>query len=234
VIRSPRPKPSGEVGIARKPAWRHVSTEPFRSRPRSPRWRIERTLADELSNPLLEHDTLLIAVATAFGTATGPEQLWEWLDDAARPLFGVRANGLRDRAGALATLMTSELGFVASPYGYEGLLLDEAIATRSAHPMLLATVGHELARRAGWRSLTAWTPGRYWTVLTADGYFAPIAYDADGAPLDPSHLLFCCPHDLSYAILTAIARDAPAELAASAARICDVLPLQPHEQKDGG
>jgi hypothetical protein len=203
-----------------------MSTEPFRSRARSPRWRIERTLADELSNPLLAHDTLLIAIATAFGSASGPEQLWEWLDDAARPLFSASASGLRERAGALATLMSSDLGFVASPDGYEGLLLDHAIATRSAHPMLLATVGHELARRAGWRSLTAWTPGRYWTVLTADGYFTPIAYDADGSSLDPSHLLFCCPHDLSYAILTAIARGAPAELAASATRICAVLPVE--------
>ena len=209
-----------------------MSTEPSPGRARSPRWRIERSLADELSDPLLDHDTLLIAIATAFGAAPGRQELWEWLDDAARPLFDVPANGLRERAAALANLMTSELGFVASPDRYEGLLLDLAIATRLAHPLLLATLGHELARRAGWRSLTAWTPGRYWTVLSDDGYFAPIAYDADGASLDPSDLRFCCPHDLSYAILSAIARDAPAELAASASRICDVLPVEPHDQPE--
>jgi len=71
-------------------------------------------------------------------------------------------------------------------------------------------------------------PGRYWTVLSTDGYFTPIAYDPDGASLDPSHLRFCCPHDLSDAILKAIARDAPPALAASATRMCDVLPHEPH------
>ncbi|HUA07539.1 MAG TPA: hypothetical protein VMB27_26795 [Solirubrobacteraceae bacterium] len=211
-----------------------MSTEPSPGRARSPRWRIERTLADELSDPLLEHDTLLIAIAVAFGTPTDPRQLWEWLDDAARPLFGEPVTGLRDRAEALATLMTRELGFVATPDRYEGLLLDHAISTCSGHPLLLATVGHELARRAGWTSVTARTSDRYWTVLTGDGYFTPIAYEAAGAPLDPSHLRTCCPHELSHAILTAIAREAPADVASSATRIRSVLPFEPDDEREAG
>lgn len=209
-----------------------MSTEPTERRARFPRWRLERTLADELGDPLLEHDQLLVAVAAAFGTDASSEQLWEWLDDAARPLFNLPASGLRERAAALATLMTYKLGFAACSEGYEGLLLDRAIATSSAHPLLLATVGHELSRRAGWSSLTARTPGRYWTVLTADGYFTPIAYDLTHITLDPAGMRACCPHELSYAILTAMIRHAPAHIAASATRIRRVLPLQPHDQTE--
>jgi hypothetical protein len=206
-----------------------MSTEPSQRRARSPRWRLERTLADELSDPLLEHDRLLIAVATAFGTAASSERLWDWLDDAARPLFNVPASGVRERAAPLATLMTYQLGLVACPDSHHGLLLDHAIATGSGHPLLLATVGHELARRAGWSCLTARTSDRYWTVLTTDGYFTPIAYDATNTTLDPADMRACCPHEMSYAILTAIARQAPADVAASATRIRRVLPLQPHD-----
>jgi hypothetical protein len=204
-----------------------VSPEPSLHRARVPRWKIERTLADQLSDPLLETDTALVTIAVAFGTAVCADSLWEWLDDAARPLF-TASGGLRDRAAALTGLITNQLCLRTCTDRYEPLLLDHLIATRFGHPLLLASVGHELARRAGWPSLTARTADRHWTVLAADGYFTPITY-GEPLTLDPAHLTACCPHEITHATLTAISRHAPAELAASATRVRDSLPIAPHQ-----
>jgi hypothetical protein len=202
-----------------------MSTEPSRGRARSPRWRVERTLADRLSDPRLEHDDALVAIAAAFGAPGCAQGLWEWLDDSARALFVTRTEDLPERGAALAELMTNRLGLAAGADRYEGLLLDHAVARQSGHPLLLAAVGHELSRRTGWSSFAAHTDARACTVLTAEGYVLPIFYGAVPDALDPAQLRHRCAHATTYAVLTAMARHAPADMAASAARIRESLPI---------
>ena len=196
-------------------------------RGRVPRWKLERILIDALGDPFLEHDTAMAAIAAAFGSADRAERLWEWLDDAARPLFTI-PDDLRQRAAALTHLMTNQLRLRAGNDDHRALLLDHLIQTRLGHPLLLASIGHELARRAGWPTVIATTHAQHVTVLTDDGYFAPIAY---GIPLPAAHaaqLRACCPHGIAAATLAAISHHAPAEIAASATRIRDAL-LTAHE-----
>ena len=202
-----------------------MSTEPSRSHARSPMWKVERTLADRLGDPLLEHDDALVAVAAAFGAPGCAQGLWEWLDDSARALFATRTDDLRQRAAALADLMTNRLGLAACADRYEGLLLDHAVVRQSGHPLLLAAVGHELSRRAGWPSFPAHADGGACTVLTAEGYFLPIFYGAVPDTLDAAQLRPRCAHATTYAVLTAIGRHAPADMAASATRIRESLPI---------
>jgi hypothetical protein len=202
-----------------------MSTDPFRSRARSPRWKVERTLADRLGDPLLEHDDALVAIAAAFGAPGCAQPLWEWLDDSARPLFAAGTDDLRERAAALADLMTNRLGLAAGADRYEGLLLDHAVASESGHPLLLAAVGHEFSRRAGWPSFAAHAHGSACTVLTDDGYFLPIFYGVVPDALDAARVRPRCAHATTHALLTAIARHAPADIAASAERVRESLPI---------
>lgn len=202
-----------------------MSPEPSLRRARLPRWKLERCLVDQLADPLLGYDTALVAIASAFGAADCAPALWDWLDDAARPLFATPSD-LRERAAALTDLMTNHLCLRAHIDGWESLTLDHTIATRSGHPVLLATVGHELARRAGWQSLTARSAGRHVTVLTTEGYFTPIAYGAPLESVDIGQLRACCPHEVAYVTLTALSGQAPAELAESARRVRDGLPIE--------
>ncbi len=210
-----------------------MSSEPFLRRAGSPRWKVERTLADQLSDPLLEHDTAMVAIAAAFGEAGCEQGLWDWLDDAARPLFCVPAAepgapDLPERGAALAETMTRALGVAGTRDRYEGLLLDRAVARRSGHPLLLAAVGHELARRAGWAALVGHGPHGSCTVLTADGYFMPIFYGGVPDELDPARLRARCPHEIACAMLAGLSRHGPADLAAGATRVRESLPLADH------
>ena len=68
------------------------------------------------------------------------------LDQLARGLFAAGPGG-RERAGALALLLARE--FHADPGPVDGLWLDEVLATRRGHPVLIASLAAELGRRAG-------------------------------------------------------------------------------------
>jgi hypothetical protein len=62
-------------------------------------------------------------------------------------------------------------------------------------------------------------------MLTADGYALPIFYGAEPDVPDPAQLRPRCAHATTYAMLTALGRHAPAEMAASADRIRESLPI---------
>jgi hypothetical protein len=79
-----------------------MSTDPFPRHAHSPRWKVERTLADRLADPLLEHDDALVAICAAFGGPGSAQPLWEWLDDSARALFAPRAGRASPRTPAAA------------------------------------------------------------------------------------------------------------------------------------
>src|SRR4051812_7483283 len=69
------------------------------------------------------------------------------LDQMSRALFSAPRDG-RARARTLADFLTRELEPDAT--SVEGLWLDEVLATQRAHPVMIAALGAELGRRAGW------------------------------------------------------------------------------------
>jgi hypothetical protein len=62
--------------------------------------------------------------------------------------------------------------------------------------MLLATIGHELARHAGLSSVIARSRSDYWTLLTREDTFLPLAYGSR-TTLTTSELEACCAHEIA-------------------------------------
>ena len=87
------------------------------------------------------------------------------LDQLARGLFGAGSGG-RERAGELALLLTRE--FRADPRPVDGLWLDEVLATRRGHAVMIAAVAAELGRRAGWEVTVCSTPTAWYAGLLDD------------------------------------------------------------------
>jgi hypothetical protein len=168
--------------------------EPFTGRTD---WRLARAL----SQPTLTHDRAMATISHAFDGAC-LAGLLERIDDVARPMFGVADGSLFAQADALADVITNRLGLEVNSGEWRALLLGDALARREAHPLLLASLGHELARRAGLQSVVA-----------------------------RSHDDFCCVliagemHELAFTILAAIGRHAPAAQARAADRVRAAMPI---------
>ena len=116
-----------------------------------------------LASPALQHDQALAAIAGAF--SPGEVRLNERLDELARRLFGAAELGARDQALALADLLTNRLGLISNSSDHRALLIDHALEQRQAHPLLIAALGHELARRAGISTCVGTCGGHPWTVV---------------------------------------------------------------------
>jgi hypothetical protein len=172
-----------------------------------------------LARPQLQHDEAMIGLATALGNAD-PHELRDCLDDNARPLFDLANAPLHTQAAEIADAITNRLGLQATTDGGNAghLLLNHALAARAAHPMLLATIGHELARHAGLSSVVARSRTDYWTLLTRGDTFLPLGYGSH-IRLTTSELHACCPHEITDRTLRSVAADGPPESAQRAGRL---------------
>jgi hypothetical protein len=191
--------------------------EPFAGRTD---WRLARAL----SEPTLDYDSAMATISHAFGGGC-VAGLLERIDDAARPMFGVADAGLFAQADALADVITNRLGLQVDGDGWRPLLLGHALVRRQAHPLLLASLGHELARRAGLRSVVARSDTEWCCVLIAGEMALPICFGAALDGLGVSSLRRCCPHELAFTILAAIGRHAPAAQAGAADRVRAAMPV---------
>jgi hypothetical protein len=125
------------------------------------------------------------------------------LDALALPLFAVGPSG-EGRAGALAGLVS--LALSADARSAEGLFLDELLATRSGHPVLIAAVAAELGRRAGWEIAVYSSPTAWYAGLLDGGTLWLIdPTRTTGGPDTPTIVRRHCAHELAYALLTGLA-----------------------------
>ena len=191
--------------------------EPFTGRTD---WRLARAL----SAPMLSHDHAMARISHAFGGAC-VAGLLERIDDAARPIFGAADESLFAQADALADVITNRLGFRVDVGGWRTLLLGDALVDRQAHPLLLASLAHELARRAGLDSVVAHSPDECCCVLIAGEMALPICFGEAPDGLDVSTLRRCCAHELAFTILAAIGQHAPAAQAGAADRVRAAMPI---------
>jgi hypothetical protein len=191
--------------------------EPFAGRTD---WRLARTL----SEPTLSHDRAIATISHAFGGAC-VAGLIERIDDVARPMFGVANGSLFAQADALADVITNRLGLEVNRGEWRSLLLGDALARREAHPLLLASLGHELARRAGLQSVVARSHDDFSCVLLAGEMALLVCFGAAPDGLDLSSLRSLCAHESAFTILAAIGRHAPAAQAGAADRVRAAMPV---------
>jgi len=144
----------------------------------------------------------LFAVAAAWRPVSWPV-LDAQLDQLALPLFAVEPTG-RERAGALATLLTDT--FRQDGRRVEGLWLDEALAARRGHPLMIAAVAAELGRRAGWDSCVCSSPAAWFAGLQHDGmlWLVDPTGEASGERA-PRHVRRHCAHEVAFVVLTGLA-----------------------------
>lgn len=156
-----------------------------------------------LGSPSLEHDRAQLAIVATL-TGGSPEAVEARLDDAARALFGAGALDVRAQAEALATVLTDELALQALGDDHRALLIDEALVHREAHPLLIAVIGHELARRAGLSSFVGSIGPRHWTVLRSGGHSALVGCELLEVPPGSVTVRQRCPHEVAGSVLRAL------------------------------
>jgi hypothetical protein len=185
----------------------------------------EKMAARVLGRPGIEHDQAQGALATAF-SVTATDSPGALLDEAALPLFGMAPAPVREQAHALADLLTNELCLVPERRDHRALLIDHALTRRSAHPLQIAVIGHELARRAGIAGFVGSCEGEPWTAIRGEGELALVGSASidDGPPA--SSVRPRCAHQVAAAVLREIEALAPVESAARAGRLLAGLPVR--------
>ena len=159
-------------------------------------------LTRRFSTAEVEHGEVLAGIATVLG---GPDAavLLDELDDHARGLFGAEVAGLLEQAGAVERLLDGLVGGRRDPADPEQLLLHGALRQGAGHPLLVAALGHELARRAGLASAVCRAGDDWWT-----GVFGPegcvlVGSAAGTVPRSLAGVRVACAHEVA---VTALAR----------------------------
>jgi hypothetical protein len=143
----------------------------------------------------------LFAVAASWRAIKWAE-LDATLDGLARPLFAAPPSG-RARAEALAEQVAP---FRAEPRAVAGLWLDEVLATRRGHPVVLASVATELGRRSGWDCMVCSSPAGWYAGLVEDGilWLVDPTGEASGERA-PKTVRRHCAHEVAFVVLTGLA-----------------------------
>ena len=144
-------------------------------------------------------DAALVAVAGAFRPCDDAAVDRE-LDALALPLFGLE--GVPEKVGpALAELYARR--FEADLWPLDGLWIDHVLAGGAGHPLVLAAIGAEVARRAGAPAVVCSSQGTWYAGLPGPEHMwlvEPACAAAGAPPCLHGH----CGHELAHAALTQI------------------------------
>ena len=180
-----------------------------------------------LQAPELAADDVLIALAERFAGCARAAVL-ERLDDVARGLFGCSALPPRAQARRLAAMLTEELALRPVTHDPDALLVDRALATRRAHPLVIAAIGHELARRAGVTARICRARSDWWVAIPGDDVLTAIGCSA-GTPTPHGPLRALCPHQLAFALIAHLGHNGLPAWHAPAERLLRRLPTGHHD-----
>ncbi len=183
----------------------------------------ESSAARLLATPGLQHDQAQAALAASF-SVTAMAAPGALLDEAALPLFGTAALGVAEQAHALADQLTNGLCLNPDRRRHQALLIDQALAHRSAHPLQIAVIGHELARRAGIASFVGLCEGEPWIVVRGSEGMALVGPAAIAGRPDATQIRPRCAHQVARAVLTEIRAGAPPDSASRADRLLTAMP----------
>lgn len=124
------------------------------------------------------------------------------LDDDSRALFGLAALDGDAQADRTGRILEDQLGYRAAGDDPRGLLIDHALERRCGHPLMLACIGHELARRAGAPSAIVSSASTWALRFHAHGSTAHLSF---GEPPDPAAgVRRHCSHELAFAALVGL------------------------------
>lgn len=175
-----------------------------------------------LGGPDLAADDALIALSNRFAGCDRAAVLTQ-LDDVARGLFGAAALPPREQADRLAFALRDTLGLRPVTHDHRALLVDHALATGRAHPLVIAAVGHELGRRAGLTTRICRVRSDWWLTLPGDEVLTVLGCSPGRThPCGP--LTAICPHQLAYALLAHLGHDGPAAWHELACALLERLP----------
>jgi hypothetical protein len=183
----------------------------------------ESSAARLLATPGLQHDQAQAALAASF-SVTAMAAPGTLLDEAALPLFGVGELDVSEQAHALADQLTNGLCLSPERSQHRALLIDHALVHRSAHPLQIAVIGHELARRAGIDSFVGLCEGEPWIVVRGEQRMALVGPGELDARPDARSIRSRCAHQVARAVLTEIRASAPPDSAQRAGRLLRALP----------
>ncbi|MBK5220012.1 MAG: hypothetical protein JJE35_09550 [Thermoleophilia bacterium] len=183
----------------------------------------ESSAARLLCAPGLQHDQAQAALAASF-SVTAMAVPGSLLDEASLPLFGVGETGVQEQAHALADQLTNGLCLSPDRHDHRALLIDHALTQRSAHPLQIAVIGHELARRAGISSFVGICEGEPWIVVRGERQMALVGPGAIAGRPNTQAIRPRCAHQVARAVLTEIRASAPPDSVRRAERLLRVLP----------
>jgi hypothetical protein len=183
----------------------------------------ENSAARLLGTPGLQHDQAQAALAASF-SVTAMAAPGALLDEASLPLFGVGECEVSEQAHALADELTNGLCLSPDRRSHRALLIDHALTHRSAHPLQIAVIGHELARRAGISSFVGICEGEPWIVVRGESQMALVGPAQIAGRPNAQNVRPRCPHQVARAVLTEIRASAPPDSAQRANRLLAVLP----------
>jgi hypothetical protein len=184
----------------------------------------QQSAARLLSAPGLQHDEAQAALAASL-SSTAIEAPGSLLDEASLSLFGAAALGVSAQARELAGVLTNELCLCPDRDDHRALLIDHALTRRRAHPLQIAVIGHELARRAGLSSFVGIFERQPWTVLRGEEGMAMVGPGSvERRPVAPA-VRPRCAHLVAREVLLAVRAAGPPERGLRAARLLRVLPI---------
>jgi hypothetical protein len=187
--------------------------------------------AELAASPCPPATDLLISLAAEFETVD-PGAVHAELDEAARVLFGIAQRPPIEQAQRLAAALDGGMALEPVADDPGGLLIHRVLATKRGHPALLASVGAELAVRAGvgarvYSSLTRWFVG----LQGEDGVLLLDARLGEGTGRVPGQVRGYCSHELAFCVLTGLAQRYAAQRmrirAQRAERLRNALPVDP-------
>jgi hypothetical protein len=176
-----------------------------------------------LGRPGLQHDQAQAALAASF-SVTAMAAPGALLDEASLPLFGVGECEVAEQAHALADQLTNGLCLSPDRRSHRALLIDHALTHRSAHPLQIAVIGHELARRAGISSCIGICEGEPWIVVRGESKMALVGPAQIAGCPNSQNVRPRCPHQVARAVLTEVRACAPPDSARRANRLLAAMP----------
>lgn len=164
-------------------------------------------------------DELLLALTAEFRPVDA-QRTHEQLDDFSRSLFGLSELDAAGQAGCVAHALRHELGLrSADVRDPEAMYLDRVLERRRGHPLVLAVVAVELARRAGATARVCSAPTRLFAGFGSPAMRLVETTAPAGPPPPPESIVAHCPHAVAFGLLDGLcdsfsrtpARDAEAQ-----------------------
>jgi len=161
-----------------------------------------RSFARLAAGPCPPLDEVLLSLSAELGPVDRAAALAA-LDEDARLLFGIERLSAPRRVERLAAVLDGEAAFRPADGRQDprAFLLEHVVARRRGHPALLATVAHELARRAGIDVGVFSSPSGWYVGCPDGGRVALIALGGAAMDIAAPGVRRHCAHEVAFAVL---------------------------------